>query len=913
MAAVPRSYKLTVKTSFPASFSGVVEIELDLLEPASSLTLNAAAPLKLLGGVLVATSARYPVQSVELVEHDELATLRFSESVPAGRAVLALRWEGRLDGGGLQGYYRVACPPSDSRPLEHYAVTQFQPTSARKAFPCFDHPAKKATFEISLISPVGLVSLSNTPEASRTPSSGAFEPTDVATAAFFAGEEGKLADETACETAEWELVTFKETPPMSTYLVCWACGRFDSTASSYVSPLTGEKVPLTAYAAKAFQHVERGQAQRALETLAKVMPVYEKMFDLPYELGKLDLLVVDDFEAGAMENYGLITGRKSTLLYDEKVGGDAALRQVVTTVSHEAAHMWFGNSTTLSWWDDLWLNESFATLIGEVVAINVIEPSWNVHASFIKFHRSDALRLDALRSSHPIHLACKHESEVPQSFDHISYEKGSACLKMLMEVIGETSFLAGTAVYLKEHKYACATSRDLWRALSAASGLDVEGMMETWVEKIGFPVITVEEDGEHLKLRQNRFLSTGDPSPEEDETTWTIPLFVKDAASSEPPSVTVMSTRELVIPKPGPLYFLNAEARSTIRIAYPAPHVAKLAAAAKSSTSQLCLTDRVGLVEDLLLLSEAGYTSTVPTLDFLAAYAPRETDYLVWAEVASSFKRFADAWWERPTEELDALRSFARTLFRPVVDRLGLQHAPEDSPDTRRFRALVVAAAAAVEDPDILAWVKQACSGFLASAVDPLAADLAPFVVSGAVQHGGQAEYDAALALFGAAPSPQHQMAAILGLTSTRDPQLLQQTAAMMTSGAASAQDLPIFLHGLAANPSSRRLVWALVQQAWPILEQQYKGSMLLGKVAATAVESFSSEADAAAVDAFFADKDTTAYVQPLQQALDAVRSKARWLAREKDAVRAWLEREGHLARAQEGVSELERDSGFAT
>jgi len=137
-----------------------------------------------------------------------------------------------------------------------------------------------------------------------------------------------------------------------------------------------------------------------------------------------------------------------------------------------------------------------------------------------------------------------------------------------------------------------------------------------------------------------------------------------------------------------------------VRIAYPAPHVAKLAAAAKSSTSQLHLTDRVGLVEDLLLLSEAAYTSTVPTLDFLAAFAPTETDFLVWAEVASSFKRFADAWWERPTEELDALRSFARTLFRPMVDRLGLQHAPDDSPDMRRFRALVVATAAAVEDPE---------------------------------------------------------------------------------------------------------------------------------------------------------------------------------------------------------------------
>ncbi|BGP38537.1 Aminopeptidase 2 mitochondrial [Rhodotorula kratochvilovae] len=914
MAAVPLAYRLTVKTSFPASFTGVVEIVLDLPAPTQSLTLNAAAPLKLLSGVLVTSKKRVPVEDVVLNEADELATLNLAEAVPAGRATLALRWEGRLDESGLQGYYRVACPPVEGESLEHYAVTQFQPTSARRAFPCFDHPAKKATFSVSLLSPAGFTSLSNTPEASRATSAGAFKPSDVCTKAFLAGEEGKLADETAvtdCATSEWELVTFKEMPPMSTYLACWAVGRSDSVASSYTSPITGEVVPLAAYASKAFQHIERGQAQRALDTLANVMPVYEKMFDLPYELGKLDLLVVDDFEAGAMENFGLITGRKSTLLYDEKTGGDGALRQVVTTVSHEAAHMWFGNSTTLSWWDDLWLNESFATLIGEVVAINVIEPSWNVHSSFIKYHRSDALRVDALRSSHPIHLACKHESEVPQTFDHISYEKGSAVLKMLMEVIGEDRFLAGTAAYLKEHKYACATSKDLWRALSAASEVDVEQLMESWVEKIGFPVITVEEDGDQLKLRQNRFLSTGDPNPEEDETLWTVPLFVKDAASAAAPKVVLMSTREIVIPKPGELYFLNAESRSTIRVAYPASHISKLAAAASKPDSGLSLTDRVGLVEDLLLLSEAGYTSTLPALDFLSTFAPTETEFLVWAEIAGAFKRLADAWWEQPKEELDALRAFARKLFRPMVDSLGLQHRPDDDPEMRRFRALVVAAAAAVEDPDLLAWVQQAFAGFLAGEVDPLAADLAPFVVATAVQHGGTAEYETALAIYRSAPTPQHQMAAILGLASTRDAELVQRTVAMMSGGEAKAEELPVFLHGLAANPSARRLVWQLLQHAWPMLEAQFRGSMLLGKIAATSFESFSAEEDAAAVEAFFADKDTTAYKQPLQQGLDTVRSKARWLAREKDAVRGWLEKEGYLA-VGEAEGEAKRDSGFA-
>ncbi|GJN87331.1 hypothetical protein Rhopal_000280-T1 [Rhodotorula paludigena] len=888
MSVTPSSYSLVIKTSFPNAFSGVAEIQLVLSEPSSTIRLNAAAPLRLLGAVLVKDAERFPAQSVELDEEEELASLDFGRDVPAGEAILALRWEGRLDQSGMQGYYRVAAGKSD-----FYAVTQFQATSARKAFPCFDHPAKKATFSISLISPGGLTSLSNTPAAKRTPSDGRFAETAACSVAFLSGDEGMLAGASPCcnATDAWELVEFEPTPPMSTYVVAWAVGSFDFISSQYISPLTGAQVPLRLYASTAREHLKGGRGQRALDTLARVMPVYEKLFELPYELGKLDMLVVDEFEAGAMENYGLVTGRAVSLLYDEERSGDAALRQVVTTMSHEAAHMWFGNSTTLSWWDELWLNESFATLIGEIIAICALEPSWNVDASFIKFHRSTALQIDALRGSHPIHLPCKHETEIAQNFDHISYEKGSAVLKML-------------AAYLKKNKYGCATSRDLWSALSAVSNIDVGAFMATWIEElyaqVGFPVIHVEEVGDLLKLRQNRFLATGDLKVEEDEAIWSIPLFIRDAASDASTEIQIFDTRELVISKPGPLYLLNAGSRALVRISYPPLHLAELAAEAGQAKSELELTDRLAVVEDSLLLAEAGYTRTVPTLDFLSTFAAHETEFLVWAEIAGAFKRFADAWWEEPAAELDAFRAFGRKLFRPIVDLLGLKHRPEDDPETRRFRALIVAAAAAVEDADLLRWVHQAFGGLLAGETDPLATDLAMFVVATAVQHGREREYEAALAIFRNPPTPQHQIAAVAGLCNTRQPELIQQTAAMLSGG-----------EGLAANPSARRLVWSLVQQAWPQLEQQFRGSMLLGSVAAASFQSFSSESDALAIEAFFANKDTTACAQPLQQGLDLVRAKSRWLEREKDNVRAWLDKEGHLRQA--GEEQIgDRDSGFA-
>ncbi|GAA5919724.1 hypothetical protein JCM1841_000771 [Sporobolomyces salmonicolor] len=906
MTIQPFSYKLTIKTSFPSTFSGIVEIALNLSEPASSIQLHTAQPLKLLAGVLTSGSERVSVKEAVYDEEHELTTLTLDKEAPVGEAVLALRWEGRLDDGKMQGYYRIPCAKAEGEEgaPEYYAVTQMQPVSARKAFPCFDHPAKKATFSISLISPAGLVSLSNMPEASRKASSGDFDPTEVATVDFLVGKEGKLDEATSatdCTTKEWELIEFQTTPKMSTYLTAWAVGRFDSISSSYISPLSKDSVPLRMFASESYQHIARGQGQLALDSLAAVMPLYEQRFGIAYPLGKLDLLVCDAFDAGAMENYGLITGRKTNLLYDEKLSGAAAMRSVVATIAHEAAHMWFGNLVTLSWWDDLWLNESFATLIGEIIVVNELQPTWNVHSAFLKFHRSSALQLDALRSSHPVKMVCGHESEISQSFDHICYEKGCAVLKMLMSVIGEKMFLEGTAQYLKANAYGCATSQDLWKALSSVSGIDVEAFIGSWINKVGFPVVTVEETADSLTLRQNRFLATGDPKPSEDETLWTIPLAIKTFGSAEKPKITMMSTRELTIPKLEGLYVLNAGTAGAFRISYPASHLAKLADEASKSDSGISLTDRIGLVQDAVHLSEAGYTRTATAFTLFQKLS-NETEYLVWMEIADAFRRLVATWWEQPVAVLEGIRAFARSLFGPLVEKIGFEHEEGDDSDRRRFRTLAIAAAAIAEDPKALAWVKTSFTAMLAGQMTPSAADSSLSIVAQSVYHGTEREYQIALGIYTNPPTPQHQIAAIAGLTSTRDEGLVQLTAEMMMSGKVEQENMSRFLYGLAANPTSRRLVWAFLQQTWPGLEQQFKGSFLLGRIAAASFESLTTEADADAVESFFADKDTTSFNQPLQQGLEAVRAKARWLARETQEVQVWLENKGFM----------KRDSGFA-
>jgi aminopeptidase 2 len=292
-----------------------------------------------------------------------------------------------------------------------------------------------------------------------------------------------------------------------------------------VSPLSGKTIPLKSYATP--DHIK--QAQFALDVKAKAMPIYEEIFDVEYPLPKLDTLTAEDFDAGAMENWGLITGRTSVFLYDEKKSGLAAKKRVVDVVSHECAHMWFGNVVTMAWWDNLWLNEAFATYMGEVVIPDRIFPEFKVRQAFLNNHLASALGLDSVRSSHPIEVECPDANQINQIFDSISYSKGGSVLRMLASVVGEDKFLKGVSIYLKKRLYGNSVTKDLWDGISEASGMDVAAIMANWTLKIGFPVITVEEvdGGKSIKVRQDRFLNTGDVKPEENETLWYVPLELK--------------------------------------------------------------------------------------------------------------------------------------------------------------------------------------------------------------------------------------------------------------------------------------------------------------------------------------------------------------------------------------------------
>lgn len=372
-------------------FQGVVTITLDIVDDTNKITVNVAPELK---------TSRFIVRGKGIDKHidvvlepdSERAVLPLGHTIKAGTEVrVTSAFAADIDAS-LTGYYYSTWQDGDEK--GNYALTQFAPTAARRAFPCLDEPELKAQFTFSMIHRASTKALGNMPRTS--------------TSAVDAGQFDDLlrTDELdfplrvrVNKPWKWRYTQFATSPRMSTYLLAFANGNFVNAASSFKSPLTGERLPLRVYTTPEFKH----QAKWALEVKKRVLPEYERVFDIAYPLPKLDTLAVADFGAGAMENWGLIMGRTTAMLNDS-TSGLHGRKSCAGIESHEIAHMWFGNIVTFRWWDNVWLNEAFATLMGEVIILSRVFPQWHCESSFVADHLARALDLDAMRSSHPIEI-----------------------------------------------------------------------------------------------------------------------------------------------------------------------------------------------------------------------------------------------------------------------------------------------------------------------------------------------------------------------------------------------------------------------------------------------------------------------------------------------------------------------------
>ncbi|KAI6039016.1 hypothetical protein EDC04DRAFT_2879735 [Pisolithus marmoratus] len=874
----PKHYDLTIRTDLNRDvFEGVVKIDLEVRKQTSTIVLN-VVDLEI-SDVILRSSALKSEQSDTARSLDP----RSERALPAAsEATLSIAFTGKL-AGSMMGYYKSSFQHDGS--TKSYTLTQFEPTAARRAFPCWDEPLLKATFAITMISRTDTVSLSNMPVVSEEIyTAGATDSGDEALPELFSRlsfhNEDQVKD-------EWKITRFLTTPPMSTYIVAFANGKFSYLEGSYKSPLSGAIRPLRVYSTPDVIN----QTQYALEVKAKVIPHYEQIFDIEYPLPKLDTLVAHDFDAGAMENWGLITGRTSAFLLDpDRV--DVAMRKRVTVFqSHEVAHMWFGNITTMEWWDYLYLNEG----MGEVIIVGTIYPEWKVDSEFISEHLNDALELDAKLSSHPIEVHCPDANQINQIFDSLSYAKAASVLRMLSNHVGQERFLKGVSTYLKKHLYANTVTKDLWEGISESTGVNVPQLMDNWISKTGFPVLSVTETQDGIHVRQDRFLETGPAEEKDNQTIWSIPLALLSVDETGKVKIDnfVLDTREASFNVDTQRHFkLNAGTFGVYRVHYLDERLYRIAREAAEGDTIFSLNDRIGLVHDAMALAKSGHasvSSALTVVDILKG----EQEFLVWDSISRNLHLLVSTWWEHE-DIMHGLNKFRRDLFVPLVKRLGYEYSSTDSVDTSQLRTRAIEQAGNAGDFDVVAELQRRFKHYMESGDRAaIPADLFRISIITAVKQGGRGEYEFAKALYeNPITPPSESISAMYAMCASQDTSCIEDTFSYILNGVRK-QDVIYFLLGLQRNHQTRRSSARFVMDNFFELEKRFEGNFSFKDVISGTFCNLSTQTDYERLEEFFKDKDTSRYHYALSQTLEALRASIAWIDRSTMDIVDWLAKRG--------------------
>ena len=455
---------------------------------------------------------------------------------------------------------------------------------------------------------------------------------------------------------------------MSTYLLAFVVGELESIEDTADS---GTLLRIWTTPGKS------EQGRFALEAAKRLLAYYNDYFGIPYPLEKMDQLAIPDFAAGAMENWGAITYREVALLFDPENSSPRARQLIAEVVAHEMAHMWFGDLVTMDWWNDLWLNESFASWMA-TKAVDHLYPEWDLWTQFVSSDVNAGLGLDGLENSHPIEQEVKDPSEINQLFDAISYQKGASILRMLEQFLGPEQFRKGLRRYLSEHIYQNATGTDLWSAMQEETGQPVVAMMESWINQVGYPVLNVDvnrADAVSIGLTQQRFLYSG---PNQDTTLWQIPVRASVQGVAEPVSM-VMSDREDTLEAQPPQGVsnswvkVNSQQTGFYRVQYKQEDLARLIPAVESL--ELPAADRLGLQADAYALARAGLAPATQFLDLARAYG-QETEYPVWADLTANLRGMASLIAQEPYYE--QYQEFGRGLLSGIARKVGWEKEAEE-------------------------------------------------------------------------------------------------------------------------------------------------------------------------------------------------------------------------------------------
>ena len=850
----PVEYRLKLEPDLSSfTFKGEESVDIEVLSPTSRIVLNCveidvqSCRLTRRGGVeLAAIDTEYDAT-------EETVAFSFGPEIEPGTAELHVEFTGELNDK-LRGFYRSQYADVDGE-VRYLATTQLEATDARRAFPCWDEPGLKAAFEITLVVPSELAAVSNMPVVSE--------------------------EEVRSGTKE---VKFEKTPMVSTYLLAFIVGDIEPIEQRDAGG-TVHRVWTTSGKTE--------QGKFALETSVRLLDFLNGYFGIPYPLPKLDHLAIPDFAAGAMENWGAITYRETALLVDPEHSSASTRQRVATVVAHEMAHMWFGDLVTMAWWNDLWLNESFASWMGDK-AVDHLYPEWDMWTQFVTEDTNRGLSLDGLKNSHPIEQEVNNPAEIGQLFDAVSYSKGGAILRMLEQYLGEEPFRAGLNLYMKRHEYGNAKTTDLWDALGEASGSPVAAIMDTWVNQTGYPVLDVEVGRKgasiDVALSQKRFVYEHIVEPDAvDDTLWHVPAGVRTASDAQPRTTLMVDAQASVTVEPAsygsPDEWIKVNPLQTgfFRVKYPPEEQAKLRAPIENLV--LPAADRLGLQNDAFALMRSGHIPATEFLSMAEAYR-NETDASVCEDLSANLGGLDSLLWDEPF--YDEFESFGRSIFLPIAERTGWDARSGEGHLDTLLRSTVLAQAGGYGDS---ATLKEASARFSAYVEDPSSVhpDIRGAVFSLAAKAGDSSTYDAIWDLFKEATLEEEKVRFLTSLGRFQHTDLLAQTLDTSLSDDVRMHNTISMVASVAMNRLGRELAWEFLKQNWDEFDRRYGegGFALMNLVSVTS--RFTTPERRDDVERFFTDNPAPSAERTIRQSLERITLNVAWLDRNRAGLADWF------------------------
>jgi aminopeptidase N len=844
----PDHYALTLTPDLSAAtFSGTESIDAMLAEPSNTITLNAAEIT--FKSVIATMGGKDQTAQVSLDADKQQATFTFAQPLPAGEVTLKIQYSGILNNE-LRGFYL------SKTAKRNYAVTQFEATDARRAFPSFDEPALKATFDITLIVDKGDTAISNTNIIADTPAA-----------------DGKHA------------LHFATTPKMSTYLVAFLVGDFACTSGE------ADGVPIRSCATP--DKVE--YSKFALSAAEFVLHYYDTYFGIKYPMPKLDMIALPDFEAGAMENFGAITYRETDLLIDDKTASQGARREVAETVAHEMAHQWFGDMVTMEWWNNLWLNEGFATWM-ENKPVAAWKPDWEIPAH-VATDLNGALTLDAEKSTRTIRAEANTPDQINEMFDGITYNKAGAMLGMVENYLGEETFRQGVHNYLAAHMYGNATAEDFWNAQTANSHKPVDKIMSSFVSLPGEPLLTFDRaNNGKVTINQERFfLDSKDATGE--EQTWIVPVCFKSTGTS-PSDCEILQSDQQQLPIPtASFFFADAAGTGYYRTSYSPADYKKILGNIETGLSP---AERITLVSGQYALAVAGQASIGDYLNLAAALksdpVPDVLRTVIDPESTRSNTGLNGAAFTRiaaTASEKDALNAWIRQIYGPEYARLGAPSA-SDTQDKRELRGVLMTVLGGAGDPKVIAEAKAINQKHLADpdSVDPTLAGRALPV---AATNGDSALFDQLQKTFETANDPILQESALQALARFQDPALEKRALDYAVSGKVRNQDSTFVFTTELQDDRTRELAWQFVQDNWPKVQAQITTAM--GGYLVGATGNFCSADKREEVKTFFTTHKVPSTESALARAQNKINACIDLRAEQGPRLKDWLASQ-HIATA---------------